>query len=120
VKILFLIRSLNYGGAERQLVVLVKGLRERGHDVVVCIFYSGGPLVAEFQKTGVRLVSLNKKGRWNLLSFFARLVNVIRKERPDILHGYMDEPNNIIVLVKPFFLKIKIVWGIRSSAWETV
>ncbi len=44
MKIFFLTRSLNYGGAERQLIVLAKGLCAKGHEIVVAPFYSGGPL----------------------------------------------------------------------------
>jgi hypothetical protein len=36
--ILFLARSLDRGGAERQLVVLDKGLTYRGHAVAVAVF----------------------------------------------------------------------------------
>lgn len=115
MKILFLIRSLHYGGAERQLVILAKGLRERGHDVVVSLFYARGALGEELQKTGVRIQLLQKRGRWDLLAFLFRLAKVIREERPDILHSYLVDPNNISVLLKPLFPTMKIVWRVTSS-----
>ncbi len=83
MKILFLIRALDRGGAERQLVLLSKGLRVRGHDVVVATFYPGGLLAKELSDSGVRIRSLNKRGRWDLLSFLVRLVQVVREERPE-------------------------------------
>jgi len=39
MKILFLIRSLEYGGAERQLVELAKGLYEKGCGISILVFY---------------------------------------------------------------------------------
>ena len=115
MKILFLFRSLYSGGAERQLVVLSKGLRERGHDVVVAIFYSGGPLEKELSEARVRIRALNKRGRWDLLGFFVRLIQVLREERPDILHSYLFDPNLVTLMLKPLFPTTKVVWGIRSS-----
>ena len=47
MRIVLLIHSLFFGGAERQLVLLAKGLHQRGHTVVVVPFYSGGPLEQE-------------------------------------------------------------------------
>ncbi len=115
MKILFLIRSLHYGGAERRLEIIAKGLRDRGHDVVVSVFYAGGPLEEELQKMGVRVQPLHKRGRWDLLALLVRLAKVIREECPDIFHGYLEEPNNIGVLIKPLFPTIKIVWGVCNS-----
>jgi glycosyltransferase involved in cell wall biosynthesis len=115
LKILFLIRSLHCGGQERQLVLLSKRLCERGHDVVIAIFYSGGPLEKELQDTQVRVRALNKRGRWDLWSFLLRVVQVLREERPDVIHGYLFEPNLLTVLLKPLFPATKVVWGIRCS-----
>lgn len=115
MKILFLLRSLTYGGAERQLVLLSKGLLQRGHDVAVMTFYSGGPLEQELLEAGVRIRPLHKQGRWDVLTFLFRLTRVVREERPDILHGYLGDPNNFSVLLKPLFSTVRIVWGVRSS-----
>ena len=115
MKIFFLLRSLNYGGAERQLVLLAKGLRDRGHDVVVATFYSEGPLEKELREARVRLRPLKKRGRWDVLGFLFRLTRELRLERPDILHGYLCEPNLVTVILKPLFPAIRCVWGIRCS-----
>ena len=119
MKIVFLFRSLNYGGAERQLVILAKGLRERGHDVVVAIFYSGGPLEKELREAGVRIRPLHKRGRWEVLRFLFRLIRVMREERPDVLHGYLGDPNNVSVVLKPLFPTVRIVWGVRCSMMDS-
>lgn len=118
MKILFLIRSLNRGGAERQLVVLAKGLRERGHDVVVAVFYSGGELEKELLNAGVRIRPLNKRGRWDVFHFLHQLIRVMREERPNLLHGYLEDPNVMAVILKPFFPKVRIVWGVRNSSTD--
>jgi hypothetical protein len=119
VKIFFLIRSLDCGGAERQLTVLSKGLCELGHDVVIAAFYAGGSLEKELRDTKVRILPLNKSGRWDVFGFIAQLIRAVRAERPDVLHGYLEDPNLLTVVLKPLVRNLKIVWGIRSSARDS-
>jgi len=115
MKVCFLLRSLNYGGAEQQLVLLAKGLHERGHQVVVMTFYSGGPLEMKLLEAGVRIRPLHKRGRWDVLAFLFRLVLIMREERPDILHSYLTDQNLVAILLKPLFHSGRIVWGVRCS-----
>jgi len=63
VKILLITRSPFFGGAERQLVELAKGLHRRGHPVRVAVVYGGGALAQELHDAGVPVVSLDKRGR---------------------------------------------------------
>jgi len=115
MKIIFLIRSLDYGGAERQLVTLAKGLHGLGHSVVVAVFYPGGQMETDLNKAGVSVKSLEKKGRWDVMGFLWRLILLVRRENPDILHSYLTVPNIISVLLKPVFPSLKVVWGVRAS-----
>ena len=52
-KMVFFIRSLNAGGAERQLFITAAGLAELGYDVTVLTLYSGGFYANELAKTKV-------------------------------------------------------------------
>ena len=113
MRILFLTRSLNRGGAERQLVLLARELHQRGHEVAVALFYSGGPLEADLREAFVRILPLNKRGRWDVLGFLTRLVRTVLHERPDLMHGYIG--NLMMLFVKPFLPSMKMVWGIRCS-----
>ena len=115
VKTAFLIRSLEFGGSERQLVLLATALHERGHDVLVIVFYPGGPLEAELRHAGVTVRSLGKAGRWDVLGFLLRLGRIVREARPDVLHGYLDVANVAAVVMRPFARTIKVVWGVRAS-----
>ncbi|MDL1963285.1 MAG: glycosyltransferase [Deltaproteobacteria bacterium] len=115
MKIFFLIRSLNRGGAERQLVLLAKRLEQQHHCVSVGCFYSGGSLESELRDTGVRVTSFNKLGRWDVFGFLLRLVRFVKQECPDIVHGYLGISNILTVLLKLFFPHIHAVWGIRAS-----
>src|SRR5438045_366810 len=83
LSIFLLIRSLALGGAQRQLVELARGLRQRGHQVTVATFYSGGPLERDLDQAGVDVVVLQKGGRWDAVGFLLRLRGAIRHARPD-------------------------------------
>lgn len=118
MRITFLTRSLNTGGAERQLTVLATGLHERGHRVLVIPFYSGGPFQAELTRAGVQVQSPEKDGRWDLAGFAWRLARLLREERPDVLHGYLGGPNVLTVLLKPLLPRTRIVWGLRAAVLD--
>jgi glycosyltransferase involved in cell wall biosynthesis len=115
MNITFLIRSLNYGGAERQLIVLAEGLNEKGHRVGVVVFYSNGPLEKELARAGVWVRTLDKRGRWDVFTFFLRLIDALKQERPDILYSFLPVPNLFAVILKRIFPRIKVVWGVRAS-----
>ena len=80
IRIFFLIRSLNIGGAERQLTTLVKHMDKTKFDITVAYFYSGGALERELKDSGVRLIDLRKKGRWDLIIFTVRLVKILKEQ----------------------------------------
>lgn len=115
IKVLFLIRSLEVGGAERQLVELVSALDKSVFDVTVATFYPGGGLEAKLAETsGVRLVSLEKRGRWSVFAFLWRLHRLIREVAPDIVHGYGAIANEIGT-VAARMVGARSVWGLRHS-----
>jgi glycosyltransferase involved in cell wall biosynthesis len=121
MKLLFLHRfkdvegvEREFGGAERQLVDLVCGLQSRGHLVTLVTFYPGGGMLADAANAGVRIISLDKTGRWDIPGFLFRLVRILRSERPDIVHGYLGLANSLLALTRPVH-RAKVVWGIRAS-----
>lgn len=115
MKILFLIRSLKYGGAERQLVALARGLKQRGHNVVVAVFYPGGAMEEELRRSGISVRSLEKRSRWDVFGFIIRLIKLVRRERPDAMHGYLCASNVLATLISPLFPRMRIAWGVRAS-----
>lgn len=69
----------------------------------------------ELWDTRVRVRPLNKHGRWDVFGFLCRVTKVVREERPDIMHGYLDDPNLITTMLKSLFPRIRVAWGIRCS-----
>ncbi|MCG6871813.1 MAG: glycosyltransferase [Gammaproteobacteria bacterium] len=115
MKILLLVRSLAIGGAERQLVLLARGLAERDHAVHLLVFYSGGELEPDLEASGITLHALNKRGRWDNLGFARRLVRLVREIAPDVAYGCMDVPNVLLALLRGRMGDPSVVWGVRSA-----
>ena len=114
-QLLFLLRSLNYGGTERQLMTLARRLHEKGESVAVITLYPHGAFRENLEAAGVQIFSLEKLTRWDVVGFIGRLIGLVRELRPAILHGYLGTSNILTVLLKPLFPGIRIVWGVRAS-----
>jgi glycosyltransferase involved in cell wall biosynthesis len=117
-RILFLIRSLGHGGAERQLVTLARGLSEQGFGVTIATFYPGGPLERELGGSAVTLQHLAKRGRWDVAGFIRRLAAFARKVDPHIIHGYMPTSNLLATAVRVVVPRTRLVWGVRASGLD--
>ncbi|HWL51008.1 MAG TPA: glycosyltransferase [Chthoniobacteraceae bacterium] len=114
-RVLFVIRALAYGGAERQLIELVRAMDKERFQITLATFYNAGKLGNEARAiAGIRVVSLHKKGRWDLASFLFRFVRLVRQIRPDIVHGYMGTSNELALLAR-WLIGARAVWGIRGS-----
>ena len=118
MRIVFLIRALQGGGAERQLVTLIRALDPARFEVTVATFYPGGHLCADLEDLpNVRVVCADKRGRWDLLGFFFRLLRILHRAGPDVVHGYMYGANEL-ALVFGRLTGAAVVWGIRASGLE--
>jgi glycosyltransferase involved in cell wall biosynthesis len=116
LRVLFLVRGLNVGGAQRQLVVLARGLRRKGHAIAVAVFYGGGAFEEELRAEGISVHDLAKRGRWDTVGPLARLARLVRSQPPEILHAYMSLANLFSAAAKPLFPPgVKVVWGIRTA-----
>jgi len=113
--IFLLVRSLDAGGAERQLVQLAIGLKERGYVVRVGVFYKQGPLLAELESRDIPVVDLGKKGRWDLLGFLFRVRHAIADAKPEIVYSFLGGANLVAAAARMLGPKFKLVWSIRAS-----
>ncbi|HEX6559357.1 MAG TPA: glycosyltransferase [Longimicrobiales bacterium] len=115
MKLLLLTRSLNEGGAERQLVTLARALADLGRPPVVAVFYKGGVLENELTRAGVSLRNLGKRGRWDLATFAARAAALARSEKPDVVYSMLPTANLVASGLKVVARDVRVVWGIRAS-----
>lgn len=116
--VVLLIRSLDIGGAERQLVELAKGLQWLGVVVQVITFYPGGALRAELEVAGIAVDDLGKRRRWEVLLLLFRLWRRLRLTHPAALYCFMPASNILGALMKPFMPAMRLAWGVRASGLD--
>jgi glycosyltransferase involved in cell wall biosynthesis len=88
-KILLFIPNLQQGGAERQILELMTKLRSR-FETTLCV-YEDVVHYRDYLPPGEprHVLGTPRMGRQGL----ARLVDVLERERPDIIHSYRDKAN---------------------------
>lgn len=119
MKIAFLIRSLDLGGAQRQMLLLADGLAALGDSVRIFTFYPGGSLAPVVgNHSGVELISLGKRSRWDLVRPVVRFYQALVADAPDVLYTFMPVENLFGAAMRPFLRHTRLVWGIRIVDME--
>lgn len=114
-RLLFLTRSLEIGGTERQLVALTTALDPSRFHVTVGTFSDGGALEADVRRSRhVVLRTLGKQGRWDVVPFLSRLRRLVHDASPHVIVGYLGIVNEL-ALVAGRLAGVPVVWNIRSA-----
>lgn len=92
MKILMATMQLDIGGAETHIVELSKQLRTLGHEVV--IISNGGVYVREIEAAGIRHYEapMHRRSVGDMMRARAILKDVIRREKPDVVHAHARIP----------------------------
>lgn len=114
-RILFLVQSLHQGGAERQLVTLLRGLDSNRFRSLIVTYYPGG----EWEKSvaeipGVEIRTLRLKNRFDIIGIVYRLTRLIGRFKPAILYGLLGDACLLVLLQKFFHHQCRVIWGLRS------
>src|SRR5262249_6426335 len=87
--ILYPITALKIGGAEQQLLELVRALDKGRFRPIVATLYAGGPLEGEFRAIpGAELVNLQRNGKWDFSPIW-RLYVLLRSRQVDIVQPWL-------------------------------
>lgn len=92
IKIVYIIGTLQIGGAEKQLLYLTKNLNRNTFSPKVIVLRKGGALKEEFLKNGIPVIEIGKKFKIDIL-FLLKLIFILKRERPDIVHTFMFTSN---------------------------
>ena len=85
IKILYLVKTMDVGGAERFTLSLAKYFASRTGGVTVAS--TGGIFVNELQKYGIKHIRLKNPPRiFNIIPLFFELLRIIRKDNYTIIH----------------------------------
>ena len=114
MKVLFAIRALEHGGAESQLLLLADGLSRAGHEISVAVILPHGELRGRFADRGVQVHQLSDGGPLAPLVALLRWWALVRRLRPDVVHGYLDAGNILAALVWIIRPRARRVLGVRA------
>ena len=107
--VLFVVTSLDVGGAEMQALHLARGLESHGWRVEVASMIGLGPLAARFQAAGIRLHDLRmRRGVPNPFAII-RLARIVRRVAPVIVHSHMIHANLLARVAHPLFRNIPLL-----------
>jgi len=90
-----LIYELDFGGTEKTLATLVRGLDKGKYNITVCCIAPLGPVAEEIKKVhDMSIISLNAPGRYSLFAFF-KLWRLLKKHKTHLLQSYLYYDNFI-------------------------
>ncbi len=82
-KVLFVIDTLEIGGAERSLSEILGAMRE--FEPIICQLYPGDALAEVYREAGVRRIALELPGKYNFRRAIGALRKVIDTEKPALV-----------------------------------
>jgi glycosyltransferase involved in cell wall biosynthesis len=100
-KVLFLIDTLEVGGAETSILEIASRLR--GWNSVVVYIYSGDALQKRFEDAGIRVYSLKIKAKFGIWQAKKELSKIIQIEKPNLIHATLFKAELISRFVGPKF-----------------
>ncbi|HEY7636597.1 MAG TPA: glycosyltransferase [Gemmatimonadales bacterium] len=93
MKVLFLSTSMGMGGADKQLLTAAEEMRNRGYQVLIVSLTPLGPMGLEARGLGIPTESLEMRRGVADPRGLVRLIRLVRRWRPDILHSHMVHAN---------------------------
>jgi glycosyltransferase involved in cell wall biosynthesis len=118
MKILHVITGLEGGGAERQLVYLLRGSAGTHIQHEVVSLLDEGVYGRDVRATGAKLHTLNlARSRFSPSALF-RLASLIHRSRPDIVQTWLYHADLIGLLAARLAGGAPVVWTLRSSQLE--
>ncbi len=120
-KVLFLITKSNWGGAQRYVHDLAKSLPTEGYEAVVALG-GDGPLADRLREAGIRVISIPSLQRDLSLGkewlAFWETADIIRRERPDILHINSSKAGVLGAVLGRLLLVPRIVFTAHGWAFN--
>jgi glycosyltransferase involved in cell wall biosynthesis len=99
-KVLFVIDTLQLGGAEQSLVANTS--RFVNTESVICHLYPGEALKPRFIEYGKKVYSLNINKKYGFVEAYRKLKKIVRDEQPDLIVAYLTRSEIVARFVARF------------------
>ena len=118
IDVLCLTSSMDIGGAEKQISISSTKLAKKGVDVRIVCLRPLGAMGEQLRDRQVDVVSLNVERNYQMLYKLPRLLSLLLKNRPDVIHGHMYHSNVLSRLLSPLVPNAKSISTVHST-YET-
>ncbi|MBV5328266.1 MAG: glycosyltransferase [Chlorobium sp.] len=122
MKVLHLISSLGYGGAERLVATLIPCLKEQGVEGVVVSMGSEMPLRGELDAANIPVYCLSHEGTiysiMGLARSLGKLRDILKKENPDIVHSHLYLPDILSRVGTPLCFRLVSTLHNMDTWWN--
>lgn len=88
ITVMHVILTLDMAGMEHVVYNLTKNLNKDIFEVTIVVILRRGPLAAEVEKHGIKVISAKRMLRFVPLIYPYELIRLIRKIKPDIIHSH--------------------------------
>jgi len=96
LKVVHIDSGKSWRGGQRQVLLLAKGLRDRGHEPLV-IAPASSPLLEKARAAGLAATAVSTRAEWDVLAA-KRIRSRLRAWRPDIVHAHDARSHTIAIL----------------------
>lgn len=117
-RIILFIDSLGTGGAQRQIVNLAIGLKNKGLDPLLVSYSYQNYFQEVLKRSSIESVCVKRKSSFDLLFTF-RLYKLIRKEKAHWLISFLFMPSGYALLLKLLMPKLEVIVSERSFEQKT-
>jgi glycosyltransferase involved in cell wall biosynthesis len=100
MRILLLTTSMGMGGADKQILTAAQQLRAGGHELMIVSLTELGPMGHEARSLGIVTESLEMPRGIPDPRGFLRLVRLVRRWKPDLIHSHMVHANLLGRLIR--------------------
>ena len=113
MKIMHMVLNLEIGGLENLVCEMARIQTQQGDEVVVCSLDSQEASLRKVEEDGFRIIYLDRRGGKDFRLLF-RLVRLLKKEKPDILHTHNKAPLIYGALVR-YLTKVPVLVNTRHG-----
>jgi glycosyltransferase involved in cell wall biosynthesis len=100
ISVCMLISSLEFGGAERQVIEMVRSFNREVVRPTICSLSSQVPLMRFLPESREQLSIVEKRGRFDFTTVF-RVARLLRKQQIDVVHAFLFDAEIVARLAAP-------------------